>query len=430
MAKRIAVVGGGPKAAAICTKASALRDLGVSAPEVVVFEKSAIGGAWRGDEGYTDGVSRLCTPILRDLGFPYASSGLGVKVAQRMLAEFSWPAFLTRQGGQAYARWINQGGPRPTHRHFAEYLGWSVKKSNADVRVGTVSGLAYASGRWTVRTEAEETFSDFDGVVITGSGPPFPPLPGYTGRVFDGLDFWSRTDQIRAFIEQDPEAGVVIIGAGGTAAAVASWFIRQKIDRTPIRIVGREATLFTRSAGYFEDRFFGDDDAWTALDGATRQKLLERLTRGVVRQDVIELLGEADDLLYTPGNAIGFITHTGETMLRLKRADDSFDDLAGAVFVDCRGFSSWWFPSLFDQADPAREVLRSQRPDLEEGIGEDLALTAPFPHPNLHVPMNAALVGPAAGNLMALGWMADRILKPYLDNRELVSVLGIGTGDM
>ena len=97
-------------------------------------------------------------------------------------------------------------------------------------------------------------------------------------------------------MKQDPEAGAVIIGAGGTAASVASWLIRRMPWRFPIRIVGREATLFTRSAGYFEDRF-GDDDAWAVLDNEARRKLVDRLTRGVVWQDVIELLGDADDLV-------------------------------------------------------------------------------------------------------------------------------------
>jgi mycobactin lysine-N-oxygenase len=430
MAKRIAVVGGGPKAAAICAKAAALRDLGLSAPDVVVFEKSAIGGAWRGDGGYTDGDSRLCTPIVRDLGFPYASSGMGARAAQVMLARFSWPAFLIDKGGESYARWINRGSPRPLHRDFADYLRWAVEASNATVHIGHVSGLAHASGRWTVRTLAGETFTDFDGVVITGSGPPLNPLPGRTGRVLDGVNFWARTDDVRAWIRQDPEAGAVIIGAGGTAASVASWLIRRMNRRFPIRIVGREATLFTRSAGYFEDRFFGGDDAWAVLDNEARRKVVDRLTRGVVWQDVIELLGDADDLVYSPGNAREFVVRDNETMLRLERSDGAYDDLPGAVFVDCRGFLAWWFPDLFDTSDPALRVLMGQRGALEEGIGEDLALRDPFPYPNLHVPMSASLIGPAATNLMALGWMADRILGPYLDKAELSGLLGIGSGNL
>ena len=136
----------------VFAKAAALRDLGLSAPEVIVFEKSAIGGAWRGDGGYTDGDSRLCTPIVRDLGFPYASSGMGARAAKVMLAKFSWPAFLIDKGGKSYARWINRGSPRPLHG-TAEYLGGPSKRAILPcTSVGSpVSPMPPAAGRSGIR---------------------------------------------------------------------------------------------------------------------------------------------------------------------------------------------------------------------------------------------------------------------------------------
>ncbi len=68
--KKIAVVGGGPKAAAICAKAWCLNQDSRQL-RIQVFEKSGFGAAWNGRHGYTDGDQKLCTPAERDVGFPY-----------------------------------------------------------------------------------------------------------------------------------------------------------------------------------------------------------------------------------------------------------------------------------------------------------------------------------------------------------------------
>jgi hypothetical protein len=70
MPKTIAVVGAGPKAAAIATKAWALRSAGIKDVDVIVFDPEGPGAAWDGRHGYTDGQQLLCTPPERDLGFP------------------------------------------------------------------------------------------------------------------------------------------------------------------------------------------------------------------------------------------------------------------------------------------------------------------------------------------------------------------------
>lgn len=96
---RLAIVGGGPKAAALCAKIACLRDLFRVPIEATVFERSTPGAHWSGGEsGYTDGVQCLCTPAERDLGFPYSDAfGEPGKIAERMLAEYSWAAYLKRE---------------------------------------------------------------------------------------------------------------------------------------------------------------------------------------------------------------------------------------------------------------------------------------------------------------------------------------------
>jgi mycobactin lysine-N-oxygenase len=53
--KRFAIVGAGPKAAAICLKIKVLQDLGYETPEVVVFEKREKAATWTGRNGFTNG---------------------------------------------------------------------------------------------------------------------------------------------------------------------------------------------------------------------------------------------------------------------------------------------------------------------------------------------------------------------------------------
>src|SRR3546814_1038759 len=74
MPKTLAVIGGGPKAAAIVARAATLRELlgAAKVPDVLVFEKRAIGSAWSGDGGYSSGHLTLCSPAEKDVGFPYS----------------------------------------------------------------------------------------------------------------------------------------------------------------------------------------------------------------------------------------------------------------------------------------------------------------------------------------------------------------------
>src|SRR3546814_20684130 len=72
MPKTLAVIGGGPKAAAIVARAATLRELlgAAKVPDVLVFEKRAIGSAWSGDGGYSSGPLTLCSPAEKDVGVP------------------------------------------------------------------------------------------------------------------------------------------------------------------------------------------------------------------------------------------------------------------------------------------------------------------------------------------------------------------------
>lgn len=288
MVDTLAVIGGGPKAAAIAAKASALSSVGYSPPEIHIFEHIRLGAAWRGKSGYTDGLQPVCTLAERDLGFPYDRHTFGVDVAQTMMSEFSWSAYAVRDGTDhtQYREWVLRGRQPPRHVDFAEYLERSIRLSGARHINGEVIALDYSAGLQPWRVVWEDGPSrkamDFDGVVITGSGSPLPSLPNANGRVFDGKSFWTQIPQVWVLLQADQDPSVVIIGAGGTGAAIAHWFI-QHFKRVPISIIGREPTLYTRHAGYFEDRLFTDEIAWSDLPAHMREVFVGRLTSGMSR---------------------------------------------------------------------------------------------------------------------------------------------------
>lgn len=229
----LAIIGGGPKAAAICAKIACLRELYDVPISAVVFEKYAIGAHWNGgDCGYTDGIQPVCTPPERDLGFPY-SHVFGEGVATKMLADHSWASHLIRN--DAYARWVGDGRPRPSHGRFADYIAETIERSGVAVHQAEVVSLRRNSGAWTVTFTDDDDASDsldFHGVVVTGSGPPLAPLLGTptSRRLYDGKEFWRFRDVVRNLAAQaetqESDADLVIIGAGGTAAAIAGWLVR------------------------------------------------------------------------------------------------------------------------------------------------------------------------------------------------------------
>lgn len=105
----------------------------------------------------------------------------------------------------------------------------------------------------------------------------------------------------------DPDPSVLIIGAGGTAAAIAYSFARKGLTTLPITIVGREATLFARHDGPFEDRLFTDDVAWRALVPHVREAFLARTTAAVVWDYVLRNL-VSDNITYECYSARGYRT--------------------------------------------------------------------------------------------------------------------------
>jgi mycobactin lysine-N-oxygenase len=428
----IAIVGGGAKAAALAARASVLRDLGHADIRITVFEREKIGAHWTGENGYTDGVQALCTPVERDLGFPYKSFR-GPAVDQSIYSEYSWGRFnLERAGGNrnAFKNWVDRGRMPPAHREYARYLDWAIQKSSAKVVRQEVLRLDLAPGRKWYVTSAEtprsrpKTYPQmFDGVVVTGPGPArrvdmVDIPPHLASRVFDGQSFWSNLNKVKEILRHEKEPEIVVIGGGGTGAAILAWLTKNGYSDVATKLIANKATLFSRGDSVFENNLFGDDEKWGALSPKNREDFFERLNRGVVWNAVMEDLKNATNLELIDGRAreitaVSKRRRISELTVRVQAWNPALDFSARAsLVVDASGFDRWWFLPLIEHIPDVAKLSSNQREKLESKIQPDLTLR--WRLPPLHAPNLAAARGPGYGNLMALGAMSDSILKFYI----------------
>ena len=414
--KKIAVIGAGPKAAAIVAKASCLPSGVFRAVDVEVFEETVIGAAWTGQHGYTDGEQHLCTPAERDLGFPYLHS-FTPGLSADMQARFSWGAFLMARD-EDYLDWVNRGRQPPTHRQFADYLRFAFDAANVVPSYGRVVGIRRDKKHYVVTqvqavTGATIESGGFDGVAFTGTGPAQSKLPPITDPdVLDGVSFWSNLPHVAALMSQGSKH-VVIIGGGGTAAAVSAWFTRKDFPGSSMEIVNTQAVLFTRTANFFESRLFEDQATWDALSPTSRRTFVERLNRGVVWETVTDLLSHSNRLSLTPGRALAMIRTASPTQPLEITIENALgkSTIEADLVIDTTGFDAWHFVDLLPSTLRARLSNATKRADLARRMRSDLSL--PIYGHSLHVPAVSDQIGPGYMSLMALGGMADRILRPY-----------------
>ncbi|MBY3179092.1 SidA/IucD/PvdA family monooxygenase [Rhizobium leguminosarum] len=416
---RLAVIGAGPKGAAITTKAQLINEHHREHHiEVVVYEKGDYASNWNGGGSYTDGEQELCTPATRDLGFPYDAT-FGLNVQQEMQERYSWMAYLV--GENKYSAWINQRRERPTHADFAKYLALAIKESGADCRTfTTVVNLRAERGRWIVTSQDREgKISEdrgFDGVVITGPGPAQKVTPGFSHEgLFDGEDVWTKLDDLKSRLDTIDEE-IVIIGGGGTAAAIAAWMIRKGVHK-PISFISEQPTFYTRHGDYFENRVFDDEDMWLLLNENQRRDFVGRTTRAVVWAAVSDQLAAANNLRLLPGRVISLAAageefpELVEVKYRPSNNQETLAPLNCGVVVDASGFDKWWFKKLL----PTKWQEKKSSYFEKQAAKMSKELVLPLSNlPPLHVPMVSWTQGPGFSSLMVLGRMADRILSKYV----------------
>lgn len=342
-----------------------------------------------------------------------------------MQADFSWMAFAVRSDEIGYADWINRGGRRLTHRQFAEYLRFVIDQSGADLIEGmTVTRLTHIKEKWNVIARptaggGEERYEDFDACVITGPGQANATFGAFKDpQLFDGEDAWRRLPDLATFVREADER-VVIVGGGGAAAAIAAWLVEAGFEDHEIAFVARQATLYTRTGGYFENRVLDDEELWSHLGSREQTEFVNRISRGVVWEAVSERLERAQRISLVPGRcksisvtpAPAGAKRTLTVQFAPASDPDQLIDIEGSVVIDAAGFDPWWFAKLLPGQWQQKTTASLRK--VAEGI--DYYLRFPTGKlPPLHTPVVSQAAGPGYNSLMVLGRMSDRILAPYL----------------
>lgn len=446
--KRIAVVGAGPKGLAIAAKAFALNKVLGKVVTVTLFDHNGYAANWRGDNGFTDGVQRLCTPIERDLGFPYASrfpaydAALGRRVDKILLSKISWQSYAIAK--RFYGDWVSLGRPLPSHGDFASYLEWAGQEMKADLVRQKVIGLSYAqgAGEWVVKTSLGE--SRFDGVVMTG-GVKNPEdtfgggSPAYDGLIYSASQYWGDVPKVfaalRRAVQEDSVAKVAFIGAGAAAATISNDLISRIREISADGQDALELTFLTgghgmmrlRHPNFYEDRLFHDHDAWAEFDN--KPEFVRSVVNSAVWTPLFDQFAQYKNVIFRALKAVDVKPlHPGGGPLRPQAvfafdhapAGPVWDDIPYDLVIDSIAPDARWF---MQQTGRNRAFLSD---DIKTHLRAELAGPVPLltdfsfapKHgtmgAGLHAPMLGAEISPGAGNLMALGVMSDHILQSYL----------------
>lgn len=438
---RVAVVGCGPRAVAIAAKCAGLASIGRSAPTVRIYEKNEAFSAWSGSSGFSNGRSLLCTPVERDVGYPY--SGL-TELEERMLSLFSWRSYLAdglSTGPYTLNEWFSRGRPQPNHKEFATYLRWVLDRScsiSGSIQLSAqscVESIEFSEERkWCIvsrRTgETNVERSHFDGVVVTGLGLRSETLVSSGSPLyFNGANFWESKSIERICTKSaeklalGEEFEVAIAGDGGTSAAIAEFLMTSGPENITVTIVGSKPFLDSRPPNFFSDRLFGDTESWQELPIASRHEFLQRTSSGRIWHQVTETLEKFPMLRHKCARVLRgeyFALGAADGFYRVHFAVDgrSPSYFAADALVDARGFDPLWFlsicsPNIASSLVPFPSLKGRIAPYIRKSLDKHFCPSISGVPDGLHLPMLGDLVNPASSNLMALGSVADAIIAKY-----------------
>ncbi|MFI6005872.1 hypothetical protein ACIA98_36725 [Streptomyces sp. NPDC051366] len=434
-AKRILVIGAGPKGIALAAKAHALDDAGQQVPEVYLLDHQGSGANWTGNYGYTDGGQTLATSPVKDVGFPYRSRcwgnpELNREINFKMLA-CSWQAFLVDDKGEAtrqFADWVDRGLPYPSLAQWAEYLEWVRKVAKITVHKQEVFGIDVRNGKWILQVEDPVTrllhvAPPGDALVVTGPGPA-KLVEGYEGPtelVTDAQHLWDS-----GIINRIPhDARVGVIGDGGAASSVILALLEEVGSGCEIVVISQSGVTYTRGESYDENRHYSDADYWAWLDSQSRKRFIRHTSRGVFPVHAKGQLNDAENLSTVSGDVKGIVEIGNQVQIFYhdpepdedgfvppKRDDEFFDFVVVAIGFD----ELWWTRKLSTNAE--NEITAHTKngkldfPSVSYKIGEHLEVDGLSPR--LHLPMLAGdRQGPGFPSLGCLGLLSDRILSLY-----------------
>lgn len=413
----LAVIGAGPKAAAIAAKAHVLNRLGYLDASVLVLERAEVASTWTGKHGYTTGEEELGTRPEKDVGFPYQSRCYGGMngAVDAAMQRFSWQSYLVGHG--KYRHWIDAGLPQPTHREFAHYLGWVLSQAREGVRVrrAEVVKARVDAGAWVLSAKAAsgEMFElrARGGVVMTGAGSARELAcdPEIASLVFAPDHRRARLAELKL----GPRSRICVVGAGESAATLAVRLIDELGAGVSITIVS-PALPAARAESYLENSVYSDPESvrWEHLPERMREEFITRTDRGVMSPATLARLAKHDALKFVLGHVRSLTRSSyGRVIVTVDQSDEVFRGEYDAV-ANCSGFCPVAaVESIFGQslaALPARIRASSLARHL------DTSFAVREMTPKLHVPALAGLLyGPGFANLSCLGLMSDRVLKGY-----------------
>lgn len=411
----LAVVGAGPKAMAIETKAKVLRDLKIGALDVVVIEKSATAAHWGGTCGYTDGEQELGTPPEKDVGFPYRSI-FGRKTACEML-RYSWQSFLIDKGQCDYSDWIDRGRRQPVHRDWAEYLQWIRAESDAEIIQDTVVGVELREkGQLGVNLLQSRPII-CHGIVFTGPGRARMIGDGQSDceHIFDGRSYWQNLHKFKVLTAKE-DVRIAVIGAGETAASVVSSLLNIFEDTNAIiDSITRSGTLYTRGESFHENRIFSNPDAWAGLKKSEKEEFIERTDKGVFSVAAQAIIKHAwGNFRVSHGNVESVWVEGDKVLVRVAgrkfKTPLVYDKVVVAI-----GFDPWEpLKTLFPSETWSNQPLMRLKDRIDYHLRFPVGAKNSFSH-NIHTPMLAGMAqGPGFPNLSCLGVLSDRIISTYI----------------
>jgi mycobactin lysine-N-oxygenase len=305
---------------------------------------------------------------------------------------------------------------RPTHRQWAAYLSDVAQAAEAEIVSGVVTGLEVDGDRWKLRLAAGEAIAA-DGVVITGAGPAIrvPGQPRDHPRVLDGRTYWLEARGLK----HERAQNVCVVGSGETAAWVVIDMVTRCHRRSTVDVLTARGVLYSRGESYDENRFYSDPGDWPYLAEAHRREFLERTDRGVFSLQAEAALNQARGLRTLAGRASAIEVREHDVIVTIEYGDER-ERVAYDAVVVAIGFDGRWFEALLGDGARARYREALGGDELERLIDVDLSVAGLAPP--LHLPVMAGLAqGPGFPNLTCLGLLSDRILRRYVEMKDVAA---------
>lgn len=410
----LAVIGMGPKAAALLAKSAAIAHLGAGRVRVVVLEASAPGAFWTGAHGFTSGEERLGTRPEKDVGFPYASETtfgeLGKSINSEML-KFSWLAFLIDES--RVADWVDSSCPVPEHSALAEYIAWVARHTTdvGDLFIESVVGLQIVDDHWRVNTERGDIGAK--GVLISGPGQVvrLPPKEFTHARLIDSSVSRPR---LAALLSGLRGKAIAVVGGGESAASV-SVFVNKVAPSCRITLYAPDG-IRTREETRAINALYSDGGGlnWSRKSLEERELFIGQSDRGVVSPALVEQLSAIGSKLVVVEERVSAVSVSTAEAGLVELESTAGQRRAFDLVVNATGFDPWTqIQSLCAPGILKCRKERMQPRDERYGVNDRLAVVDIYP--SLYMPSLAGpAVGPGFPNLSCLGRMSDIVIADVL----------------